>query len=102
MKEFTAVTHGKHVRPAIFAIFTRDIIAFGDEEHRRKKVEPTFDLHDQIVRKYKISEREDWASLSIGTTREVHRRTCWRLAGILNSKAPKPMWEWIARVECDP
>jgi hypothetical protein len=81
MKELAAVTHGKHVRAPIFAIFTRDIVAFGDEEHRRKNVEPTFDLHDKIVRKHKISEREDRASLSIGTTGEVHQRN-WRLAGI--------------------
>jgi hypothetical protein len=84
MKELAAVTHGKHVCPTIFAIFTRDIVAFSDEEHRRKKVEPTCDSHDKIVRKYKISEREDWRSISIGTTAEVHRRTYRCLAGILN------------------
>jgi hypothetical protein len=80
--EQTARSRNLGLGVAIFARFTRDIVAFGDQEHQRKKVEPTFDLHDKIIRKYKISERED--ALSIGTTGEVHRRTCWRLASILN------------------
>jgi hypothetical protein len=69
---------------SIFAIFTRDMVAFGDEEHHRKKAEPTFDSHNKIVRQYKVLEKEDWVSLSIGTTGGVHRRTYWCWAGILN------------------